>query len=649
MTSQIFGWTGKILKIDLTNLTTSEINTMNYADRFLGGRGIATRIYWEEVTPETGAFDPDNRLIFMTGPLAGTGVQGAARFVVAGKSPMLLPEGFCYGNLGGFFAPYLKKAGFDGIVISGRAEKPCYILINNNETEIKDASHIWGKSVYEVKDIIINTYGRQAHYITTGISGENLCRNAALMTDHEGAATGGFGAVLGSKNLKAIAVIGSGKISAARPQELTDLNRLTIKMSERATLRMPLPKKQVQFVKKASCYQCGIDCLRGVFRTASGKEAIRKCQSLAFYMPFVAGRENESMETAIDATGICNNYSICTMEMHNIITWLRACYKAGALNDEQTGIRFSDLGSRNFIETLAAMIARRQGFGDILAEGILRAAEKLGDRAKSLIPDNVDGASGIGIGTGYAPREYVVNTLLYAFEPRQPLAMLHEVSFLIAHWLLHMIRPELSPTTARVFRDAAVKFWGHEKAWDMTSYEGKAAASVKIQDRSYVKDSLVLCDYVWPIMDSFNTPDNVGDPALESRIFSAVTGIDKNESELNLFGERIFNLQRAVLLREGWKPEKNDSPAEFNFIKPLANDIDNPTVNPNHFVPGPDEDPVCLKGNVLDREKFEVMRKEFYQLRGWDVETGLQKKTALERMGLSDVAQVLEKKGLIAE
>ena len=136
MATEIYGWCGKILRVDLSNSRVTELETMDYADRFLGGRGIATKIYWDEVGPDVGALDPDNLLILMSGPLTATGVQGASRFEAVGKSPMLLPEGFCYGNLGGFFSPYLKRAGYDGIVIAGCAEKPSYIWINDGKAEI---------------------------------------------------------------------------------------------------------------------------------------------------------------------------------------------------------------------------------------------------------------------------------------------------------------------------------------------------------------------------------------------------------------------------------------------------------------------------------------------------------------------------------
>jgi aldehyde:ferredoxin oxidoreductase len=640
MAAELCGWSGKILKVDLTSSEIVEIDTLHYADRFLGGRGIATRLYWEEVRPEVGALEPENRLILMTGPLGATGVQGASRFEVVGKSPMLLPEGFCYGNLGGYFAPYLKKAGYDGISVSGRAERLSYVLVTDGKAEIRDASFLRGRSVSEVRDALRARHGKNVHFVTTGMAGENLCRNATLMTDHEGSATGGFGAVLGSKNLKAIAVVGTGRPAVARRKELTELNRLSIHLSKRGTLRMPLPKKMIQYTGKASCYQCGLDCLRGVFRTASGKEAVRKCQSLIFYMPYAFMRPDGDADTAVDATALCNEYSVCTMEMTNLIEWIAACHRAGVLSEEKIGLDMSGIGSGHWIRELVRMIAAREGLGDVLAEGILRAGDRLGPAARALFTDNM---AGVGLTGAYAPREYITNALLYALEPRQPIAMLHEVSYMMARWLLHMIRPELSPTTAEVFRAAAAKFWGSDKAWDLTSYEGKARATAIIQDRTIMKDSLVLCDCAWPIMDSFNTPDHVGDPTLESGLFSAVTGVDTDEPGLRLYGERAFNQQRAILLREGWRAKEQDVPAEYNFIEPVESDV----LNPRLIVPGPTEEPVSIRGNVLDRQKFEEMRREYYTLRGWGPATGLQKKETLVRLGMGDVAEELGKAGLI--
>ena len=641
MASGMYGWCGKILRVDLSNARISELETMDYADRFLGGRGIATKIYWDEVGPDVGALDPENLLMLMSGPLTATGVQGASRFEAVGKSPMLLNEGFCYGNLGGFFSAYLKRAGYDGIVVAGRAEKPSYLWINDGKAEILDASFLWGKGTYAVRDMLRKTHGNRIRFVATGPAGENMCRAACLVTDHEGTATGGFGAVMGSKNLKAIAVLGTGSPDVARPEELKELNRYTIELSHRGTLRMPAPKQFVQYLKTASCYQCGLDCFRGLYRTVTERELVRKCQSLVFYIPHALGRKDGSIDDAMDAAAVCNDYSFCTMEIGNIIGWLQACYNSGYLSDRETGLEMKKLGTREFMERLVSMIAHREGFGGILAEGLLRAGEKLGPKAQEHF---TEGVGGVGGRSGYTPREYITTALLWALESRQPIAQLHEISYPIARWLLHQIKPELSPTTAAVFRAQAARFWGSEAAWDLTTYDGKALAAKIIQDRVMVKDSLLLCEAAWPIMDSFSTPDNVGDPTLESKLFTAVTGIETDESALNLYGERIFNLQRGIMLREGWEAQEDDYPPEYNFTEPVQMS----GINPRMIVPGPTEEPVSFRGNILDREKYEKMRAEFYELRGWDTDTGLQKAETLSRLGMDDVATGLKSLQLVA-
>ncbi len=537
MKTGLHGWCGQILKVDLSNGRTSTMDTMPYADRFLGGRGIATRIYWEEVLPGTSAFDPENRLIFMTGPLVATGTQGAARCMVIGKSPMLMPEGFCYGNIGSFFGPYLKIAGYDGLIIHGRSSKPIYLLIHGKNVQIHDASSLWGKGVYAAGNILKNEYGKRVRFITTGVAGENLSRSANLMTENDGSVTGGFGAVFGSKNLKAIAVMGSGGPSTAQPDRLKELNKKVYHLCQGPAKPDSACRETGASAKTAHCYQCAIDCeFRLVARAASGKDIIGMCQAVFVYHEWIVDRNDEPEEAAFDATRLCNDLSICTMEMYNIIAWLDACFASGYLTPEETGLHIEEIGKLSFFDKLADMIAYRKGFGDILAEGLLRAGEKLGEKARANFSDEV---SDVGSAAEYSGRAYLTNALLYAFEPRQPISMLHEVSLLLGEWVRYLNDPKSSPVTADVFRAAASKFWGHEKAWDLMTHEGKACAAAKIIDRTIVKDSLGLCDAVWPIMSSWNTPDHVGDPTMESRIFHAATGIEIDEAGLNKYGERI--------------------------------------------------------------------------------------------------------------
>ncbi|MFO7990443.1 MAG: aldehyde ferredoxin oxidoreductase N-terminal domain-containing protein, partial [Desulfotignum sp.] len=592
--------------------------TPAYSDNYLGGRGIATRLYWEMVAPDIDALAPDNHLIFMTGPLGATGAQGASRFVAAGKSPMTLPEGFCCGNLGGYFGPYLKRAGFDGLVITGRADRPVYLYIDDGNVQIRDGADLWGQGVYDVQEHLKDLYGNATRMITTGVAGENLCRSANIMTDNEGSATGGFGAVMGSKRLKAVAVNGSGTLTPAYPDRLTALNRRAVELNRKDPMFLPFNSDQVWRTGKSGCFQCGLDCMyRNRLQTASGNTLVRKCQSMFVYFPWVAGRPDLSSEIAVAATGVCNDLSLCTMEMTNIIHWLTACHKAGVLTEKQTGLDMSQLGTLAFFTDLANMISRRQGFGDILAEGLLRAGDILGPEAKAQFAPEV---SGVGDGATYSAREYLMNGLLYAFSPRQPIAMLHEISRLTGLWVMHQNDPNTSPVSNEVFRKAAARFWGHDRAWDLMTHEGKAQAAVKIMDRTFAKDSLGLCDSCWPVMISWHTPDHVGDPDLEARTFSAVTGMDMDDAELHAIGERIFNLERAILIREGRKIPEDDDVAPFNYTEPVQTVFMNPEV----LVPGPGDQVLTRKGMTLGKEAFAAMRREFYQLRGWDPDTGMQ-------------------------
>jgi aldehyde:ferredoxin oxidoreductase len=634
LNSLSYGWCGKILKVDLSSEVITEIDTQPYADRFLGGRGIATRLYWENVPATARAFDPENHLIFMTGPITATGAQGASRFSIMGKSPMLMPEGFCYGNMGGYWGASLKRAGFDGLMVSGKAERPVYLFISDVNATIEDASGIHLEGVKQVEEYLHQTHGKKTHFITTGPAGMNLCRNANLMTDNEGSATGGFGAVLGAKNLKAIAVIGTQSPRVSDPAALKELNQLTIKLNKRDTSFNPYPPDQISRKGKASCFQCGLDCvMRSTYKTQSNIEVVRKCQAMFVYFPWVMGRQGEPAETALNATGLCNDLSLCTMEMANIIQWISAGYKAGYLNDAQTGLEIDKLGTWQFFEGLCNMIAYRKGFGNLLAEGLLRAGETMGEEAKNLFANEV---AGVGDGATYSAREYLMNGLLYAFEPRQPIAMLHEVSRTIGMWVMNLQYPGSTPVSADVYRAAAAKFWGHEKAWDLNTYEGKAMAATCIIDRTYVKDSLGLCDSCWPLMFSHHTDDKMGDSTLEARTFNAVTGKEIDEDALLKFGEIIFNQQRAILLREGWNPRKDDTIADFNFTDPVQSVFMNDEV----LVPGEGNIVLNRKGQILDREVFKKMRDEFYQLRGWDPETGYPGTKKLHELGLLDLLDV---------
>jgi aldehyde:ferredoxin oxidoreductase len=629
----MYGWMGKILHVNLSKLEVSHFPTQPYIDLYLGGRGIASRIYWETVAPEIGAFDPENRLIFMTGPMVAAGVQGASRLSVVSKSPMALPEGYCYGSIGGFIGPELKKAGFDGIVIEGSAPKPVYLWIQDDKAELRDASLLWGQGVYRTRGLLEGEHGNKVRFLTTGVAGERRVRTAVVVASHDSTATAGFGAVMGSKNLKALAVKGNGRPAVPDPGRLKELNRYTTRISKRFRLSTPpsLIGRQmlVECIGKGGCYQCGLECIRGRYRTQSGREGYRKCQSMEVYLPWRFSKDDEPVDTFFDAPTLCNDYSLCTMEIRSILEWLYSCYQSGCLSENETGLPLSQIGTRLFLEKLLHLIAYREGFGDVLSGGLVRAGEYLSDAARAMFTHDV---VPIGMGDWQAPRAHFAHALLYALEPRMHMPLLHEIAHLRARWHVHLQRPELSPVTSTVFRRVAEIFWGSEEAADLASYGGKALAAKKIQDRMYLKDSLGLCGFAWPITDSFNTPDHVGDPTLEAELFSAVTG--RPSEELDRYTERIINLQRAILIREGLRVPESDSIPDYNFEEPFERDL----VGRELIIPGRDDEVVSTAGNVLDREKFRDMLKEYYGLRGWDQETGLPRAETLAALELDDLA-----------
>src|SRR4030042_2702128 len=384
------GWAGKILQVNLTDSEISTISTRPYAEQYLGGRGISSRVYWETVAPGITAFDPENRFIFMTGTLVATGAQGASRLSMVCKSPMALPEGYCYGNMGGFFGAELKKAGFDGLIISGCAPHPVYIWINDNEVEIKDASSLWGKNAYRTGEMLQHSHGDNVRFVTTGVAGERLVRTAIAFASHQSTSTAGFGAVMGSKNLKAIAVKGTGKPSVAYPEKLKELNQYTVKICKRCTLVAPPVVMAtgrghlVEVIGKGRCYKCGLVWYKKLYRYGQRLEGYRRCQSMEYYLPWKYSQEDEPVDTFFEAPTLANDYSIDTFELQSMIDWLYACYKAGSLTNKETDLPLSKIGTRSFLEKLLHLITYREGFGDILAEGLVRAGDKVPEKARAM-------------------------------------------------------------------------------------------------------------------------------------------------------------------------------------------------------------------------------------------------------------------------
>ncbi len=629
------GWMGKILQV---NLTTSKINTIEtkpLADKYLGGRGIGLRIYWDKVKPETGAFDPENCLIFTVGPVVGSSAQGATLTSVVGKSPVAEAGGFCYGNLTGFVGPELKKAGYDGLVIEGRADRPVYILIQDDEVELKDAAHLWGRNGYKTGELLMQAHGDKTKWIAIGLAGENMVRTALALATHDCTVSAGFGAVMGSKNLKAIAIKGSGKVQVANEERLKSLNRYTFRISKRVRLSIPpmiegtKHAEKLEVIGKGGCYLCGLECVAGIYRYGGKLVGHRKCQSVEYYLPWMYGKEDEPIETFYYAPVKANDYGFDSWEMGSIVGWLYDCYRAGVLTEREAGLPLSEIGTGEFLDKLMHAIAHRQGIGSLLAEGLYRGVEKTPPKARALLRRTV---APIGQNYLFPPREYPIMALFYPFEPRVHHVNYHDIAFVHIAWTYERRQPGSTGVTNQLVHRIGREMWGSEAAGDFSSYEGKALAAKIIQNRTYIKESLGLCDWAYPISYSFNTPDHFGDPEIEAKLFTAVTGVPGEA--LEEIGERIYNLQRMILLREGRKTPAADYPMDFNFDEPLESMMGMPIM-----VPGPGDSAVDMVGNKLDRAKYLAMLQEYYRLRGWDEKTGVPRKETVTALGLEDLVK----------
>ncbi len=650
-----FGYAGKILRADLTSGKMEAVPTADYARDFLGGRGIAAKVYWDEVPPEAGPFDPRNRIVIATGPLAGLPTIGGSRWTVCGKSPEPELECFSYGNLGGRFGAALKFSGWDAIIIGGKSERPVILCLGEKGPELRDAAHLWGKGAIETRESLKSDFGQSAAVMSIGPAGENGAVMASLQADNDSSASGGLGASLGSKNLKAVVITAGGrKVNVADPERFRELRDYFAKVARGQWEFMsrwvrnyfqefkltPGPE-----MKKDPCYGCIGRCPRKVYQAADGRKGKFFCGAALYYQPWADRYYGDWNQVGGDvpfiATKLCDNYGLDVFAIDLMLSWLDSCHREGIFTERETGLPLSKIGSLEFIETLTRKIALREGFGEVLARGLFRAARALGPAAEAQL-QTIGYQAEKGLYPWYGPKLYMTNAFPTAMEPRLPIQQLHELSFILARWVASTYG--LDTLTSDVFRKIAKRFWGSELAADFSTTEGKALAAKMIQDREYAKECMILCDFLWPLMDIAGTEDRAGDPTLESKVLSAVLGTEISEGDLYRFGERVFNLQRAVLVREGWRGRGFDRLPESSYTVPLEYDH----ADPECRVPGKGGEVISKRGTVFDREAFERMKDEYYELRGWDAATGLQKRRTLEGLGLRAVADDLERRNLLA-
>jgi aldehyde:ferredoxin oxidoreductase len=639
-----YGYAGEILRVDLSSGRITRLKTDGYAGRFLGGRGIAAKIYWDEDKREVPAAHPENPFICMTGPIAGFTRFAGCRWEICGKSPEMEPESFSYANLGGSWGSWLKYAGYDGLVVVGRAKGPVYIFIDDaGRVEIRDAAYLWGRTAVEARSLLQSELGEEVRVLDIGPAGENQVVFATVLAAENASGSSGFGAVIGSKNLKAVVVKVAQKKRpvAADPAGLNDLAKQVFQLRKAnfEDYGHMLPLK-INFI---ACYGCISGCTRGEYRARDGQNYKSFCQASGVYMgPAMKYYKGMGAEANLLAGRLCDSFSLDTAVLGPMIAWISLCYEAGILNEQETGLPLSKIGSSEFLETLFHKICYREGFGDILAGGTIRAAAQVGKGSEKFI-------SAAGIMTrgsetkDHDPRMILSNTLVFATEPRRSVYLVHAGSLPLGRWVNWRNGFKDAHLDTDNFQRIARRFWGSAEAGDFTTYAGKARATRNIQNYGYVKESLVLCDLSWPIYPVNPPDDSIGPFTLESKILTAITGKNFTPDDLNRMGERIFNLQRAILMRQGWGGRKGDAIMDYLYEQPLGPVF----YNPEGVVPGKDGQIVSRKEAVIDRASFEKLKDDYYTLRGWDLKSGYQTRAGLDELGLSDIGEELGKKGLV--
>jgi aldehyde:ferredoxin oxidoreductase len=647
------GWTGKMLRVDLSTGRIWTESSIEYGQQYIGGRGIAARIAWDEILPGTGPFDPQNRLFFGPGPLTGTSAPNSSRTTVCSLSPQAYPyEWFSYSSVGGYWGPALKYAGYDAVVVQGEAARPVYLWIQDGRAELREASDLWGKGIFATQESLAHVHGTDVRTLTIGQAGENRCRFAIVATGTGSAAgQGGFGAVMGAKRLKAIAVRGTQGVPIACPEAFLDCT-IDITNELHATMGSPgKPELDPDMVRDfgqrfVSCSQQCASPACWVSRSYSNVPGVlcpeKKysgtivCESALF-----AGVENSfydwkvGFQAGFELAQISQDYGINHWEIgFGMAPWLRKCHQEDLLHDLDG--EPIDLDSPRWWDTLFRKIAFREGIGDALAEGTVRAAEILG-LGEELIPEFFTAWGFGGHWDGRADRMnviifpyWLVTALQWAVSTRDPMSSGHGYAQNIMNW--STMRSPNEGLDWELLADVGAKVYGTRQAVHPKSgYEAKAYPAVWHGHRSVMKDSLTLCDQFFPRIFSSKTPDHfaraangIQGPSFEYHLFTLATGMEIGEDEFEQMAERVFNLERALQVRN-WDRSRDVDEQVIPHFERIENWV-NPFLN---------------EGMGLDRQRFSELLDEYYALRGWDPETGRPTRAKLEELGLHDVAEEL--------
>ncbi len=681
------GYAGKILLINLTTQETTVLNTSDY-EEWGGGHGIGSKIFWDLVKDKTiSAFDPANVVTVMSSPLSGTMVPGASsRTEVQGIGAQTYPEWFTRSNFGGRFSAMLKYAGWDGIAVTGKASKPVWIDIRNDDVQIRDADGLWGEGTWETQKKIweyvtgepvindwlefvsgetaVRTTQRPA-VLTIGPAGETLSRMACLIHDAGAAAgQGGFGAVWGSKNLKAVSVIGTGSITIADPDELLS-SRLWAQREYGNDLYHPEAsawtwfgvdgKDQIMWKSggNARLHAC-IGCHRGCHER-SEKALKNESMCSETYLSSYSGQDaiKNDTEDVYRPTFLAQSLGLNANEIIKGYSYIKALYQMGVMGpgrEIDCDLPFDKLDTLEFMEKLYDLIISRKGVGDDMAEGFYRAAKRWGRLEKDLGTNLLYYAYwGMPTHSSYDPRAEVhwgYGTILGDRD-------INEHDFCFIFWKNFMTNgnpPLDAETLVKIVTEKMEPYNDDPFMLDANTeniYSDHVAKLVSWH-RHYTrfwKESALYCDNRWPDFVNTKAPDNKGLTGEgEQRFYNAVTGKNFSFADGVALGKKIWNLDNAIWTLQGRHRDMVRF-EEFIYQEPFAGRGGPDT---NYILPWFENGAWSYRkvnGRFLDKQKVEEFKTRFYELEGWNIATGWPKRSTLEGIGLDYVADELEEKG----
>ncbi|MGD8505807.1 MAG: aldehyde ferredoxin oxidoreductase family protein [Candidatus Bathyarchaeota archaeon] len=616
-------------KIAYINLSTGKVVQKPVPKRmrqlYLGGRGIDMYLLYNHVKPKIDPLSPENVLFFGAGLLGGIPCLGASRCDVAAKSPLTGSVGDS--NIGGFFGPEMRFAGFDHIVITGKSKRPVYIWVQDGEVEVRDGAHLWEKDTIEAQEAIRQDHGDEdIKSLVIGVAGENLVRFANVRTGMKNSAgRTGMGCVMGSKNLKAVATRGTLNLEFAETEKLLnyckEMNDMIINtrwaraqsrwgtmiiFSNTNTTGLIRTKNfQLNLLEEgqdlepenidrysigtSGCYGCVVHCRhRYVLKDGPYAPLFAEGPEYTSLGAFGTMVNCKRMETVLVANHLVNKYGLDTLETGGLIAWAMELYEKGIINDKTTGGLKLSWGNEEAMFELIRQIATRKGFGNVLADGFRDAIAKIGKDSEY-----------------YAIQVKGMSNLHSDERPTPSFALGIATSTRGSDHLRS--RPAID--MYGLPEDFLQEVYGGPVASDYTSYEGKSRM-VWWQELLYaVTDSIGTCKFQTMFCA-------VHAPKWKefSKLIQLATGMKFSKAQLMQIGERIYTLERMFNLREGFT-RKDDNLSERYFKEPT------PTGLP------------IAKGKKIDRGKFEAMLDEYYALHGWN-KKGVPTKKTLTKLRL---------------